>query len=265
MPKIKSTLKKLNAHNYLLAQLVKRDVLFRYRGAMFGMVWVFITPIVMLSIFTFVFGHILQVKVQIKSGEIPYWATIYIGLIVFNIFSECISRAPSTVRGHPSFVKKIVFPLHILPIVPMGSALIHSLFNFIVLIIALILVAKFNSSILIFPFLLMPIILISLGVSWFFAAWGVFIKDMTQIIPIFVQILMFLSPIFYPASIIPENIRPFYNYNPIGIVIEACRTTANGQAIDWLPWITATVTGFILSILGYAFFQHSREEFADVL
>lgn len=257
--------KRVDCHYYLITQLVKRDVLFRYRGAVFGMIWVFITPILMLTIFTFVFEKVLQVKNQIKDDDIPYWATLYIGLIVFNIFAECISRAPTTVRSYPSFVKKIVFPLHILPLVPIGSALIHGLFNFIVLIGALMWVGKFNSGILILPLLIIPIVLISLGVSWFFAAWGVFIKDMTQIIPIFVQILMFLSPIFYPASIIPENLRPFYNANPIGIVIEICRTAAHGNSIEWLPWLTSMGVGIILSFLGYAFFQHCREEFADVL
>lgn len=252
-------------HRYLLGQLVKRDVLLRYRGAMFGVLWIFLSPLLMLAIYAFIFGQIFQSRWPHEESGLPFWLLLYSGLIVFNIFSEAISRAPASVRGYPNFVKKIIFPVQILPIVPLGAALVHGTFNFLILLVALAWMGAFHFQILLFPLMLLPLLLLALGLSWFFAAWGVFIKDMTQIIPMFVQMLMFLSPVFYPASAVPEMLRPIYQLNPIGIVIETSRAAVTGQAIEWGVWNLALAFCLVVSILGRVFFQHSREEFADVL
>lgn len=252
-------------HRYLLGQLVKRDVLLRYRGAMFGVLWVFLSPLLMLSIFAFVFGHIFQARWPQQNEAIPFWIVMYAGLIVFNMFAESVSRAPSAVRGYPSYVKKIIFPLGILPLVPIGSALIHCAFNFLILLAALAWIGKLYAEVLFFPLLLIPVLLLALGLSWFLAAWGVFIKDMNQIVPVFVQMLMFLSPVFYPVSAVPEFLRPIYLYNPLGAVIEANRSLISGHSVQWSAWLLSLVIGLFASVLGYAFFVHSRGEFADVL
>ncbi len=253
-------------HNrYLLGQLIKRDVLLRYRGAMFGVLWIFLSPLIMLTIFAFVFGHIFQARWSQQQEGLPFWLILYSGLIVFNIFAEAISRSPSAVRGYPSYVKKIIFPVEILPLVPLGAGVVHGTFNFLILLSALTLTGNLHMQVLLFPLLLTPVLLLALGFSWFLAAWGVFIKDMTQIVPLFVQMLMFLSPVFYPVSAVPEMLRPIYLHNPLGAVIESERAAALGMAIPWSLWGVALAAGLITAILGYAFFQHSREEFADAL
>ena len=252
-------------HRYLLGQLIKRDVLLRYRGAMFGVLWIFLSPLLMLAIFAFIFGQIFQARWPEQGGGLPFWILLYSGLISFNVFAETVSRAPAAVRGYPSYVKKIIFPVHILPLVPLGAALVHGLFNFLILLGALAWVGGVNVQTSIFPLLLLPVVLLALGFSWFLAAWGVFIKDMTQIVPVFVQMLLFLSPVFYPMSVVPEILRPFYQYNPLGIVIETARGALSGVPMDWASWGMALALSLVVSILGYAFFQHSREEFADVL
>jgi lipopolysaccharide transport system permease protein len=252
-------------HRYLLGQLIKRDVLLRYRGAMFGVLWIFLSPLFMLAIFAFVFGQVFQARWPQQDSGLPFWLLLYSGLITFNIFAETVSRAPASVRGYPSFVKKIIFPLHILPLVPLGAALVHAAFNFLILMAALAWTGGLHGQILLFPFLLFPVLLLALGISWFVAAWGVFIKDMTQILPVFVQMLMFLSPVFYPMSAVPAALRPAYLYNPLGIVIEASRAVVTGQPIDWSAWGMTFGVCLGMSMLGYAFFQHSREEFADAL
>lgn len=252
-------------HRYLLGQLVKRDVLLRYRGAMFGVMWIFLSPLLMLVIFAFVFGHVFQARWTQHDSGLPFWLLLYSGLIVFNIFAETISRASSSVRGYPSFVKKIIFPVHILPVVPLGAALVHGAFNFLILLAALAWTGSLHVQILLFPLLLLPILLLALGLSWFVAAWGVFIKDMTQIVPMFVQMLLFLSPVFYPVSAVPEALQVFYQYNPLGVVIETSRAVVVGKPIEWGAWSTALGLCFGVSMLGYVFFQHSREEFADAL
>ena len=252
-------------HRYLLGQLIKRDVLLRYRGAMFGVAWIFLSPLFMLVIFAFVFGQIFQARWPQQASGQPFWLLLYGGLITFNIFAETVSKAPAAVRGYPSYVKKLIFPVHILPVVPLGAALVHGAFNYLILLAALAWTGSLHGQVLLFPLMLLPVLLLALGLSWFVAAWGVFIKDMTQIVPMFLQMLMFLSPVFYPVSAVPTALRPIYQFNPLGAVIETTRSAVTGQPIEWGAWGVAF--GFCLgvAILGYAFFQHSREEFADAL
>jgi len=252
-------------NRYLLGQLIKRDVLLRYRGALFGILWLFFSPLIMLAIFSFIFGQIFQARWSEQDSGIPFWLLLFSGLIAFNIFAETLSRSPTAVRSYPSFVKKIIFPINILPIVPLGAALVHAAFNFAILVGALVWTGHLHATILLFPLLTAPLILLALGLSWFFAAWGVFIKDMSQIVPVFVQMLMFLSPVFYPISAVPVMLQPLYHFNPISVVVEASRTSLAGQSIDWSAWSLVFVFCLIAAILGNMFFQHSRDEFADAL
>lgn len=252
-------------HRYLFGQLVKRDVLLRYRGAMFGVLWIFLSPLIMLAIFAFVFGQIFQAKWPQQDTGIPFWLLLYSGLIAFNIFAETVSRAPASVRGQPNYVKKIIFPVGMLPVVPLGAALVHAVFNFLILLAALIWIGRFQLGVLLFPLLLVPVVFYSLGFAWFLSAWGVFIKDMSQIVPVFVQMLLFLSPVFYPASAVPDVLQPFYHYNPLSTIIETLRAAVAGIPIDWWSWFIALTVSVLAAVLGFAFFKHSRDEFADAL
>ena len=252
-------------HRYLLGQLIKRDVLLRYRGAYFGLLWIFLNPLIMLGIFVFVFGHIFQARWPAQSGGIPFALNLYCGLIAFNVFGETVGRSPAAVRGYPSYVKKIIFPVEILPVVPLGAALVHAGFNFVILAAALAWVGQLNPSQLLLPLLVAPLLLFSLGLAWFLSAWGVFIKDMGQIVPVFVQMLLFLSPVFYPAEAVPPALRPLFSHNPLGAVIESLRAALGGQEIDWSAWTMALALSVAAFLLGGLFFNHSRDEFADVL
>lgn len=253
------------AHRYLLGQLIKRDVLLRYRGAMFGVLWIFLSPLLMLGIFAYVFGQVFQARGGVTEGALPFWLFLYSGLIVFNIFSETVSRSPASVRGYPSFVKKIIFPVQILPLVPLGAALVHGFFNFLILVAALAWAGHFYPQTLLYPLALVPVVFLAMGFAWFLGAWGVFIKDMTQIVPVFIQMLMFLSPVFYPVSAVPSMLQPLYRFNPLGHVIEFSRDLVTGQPAEWSVWGMALFASLVAAILGNLFFQSSREEFADVL
>lgn len=255
----------LARHRYLLGQLVKRDVLLRYRGAMFGVLWIFLSPLLMLAIFAFVFGHIFQARWPEQREGLPFWLILYCGLIVFNVFGETVSRASAAVRSFPSYVKKIIFPVDILPLVPLGAALVHAGFNLLILAAALAVTGNLSAGILLFPLLLLPVVLLAVGAAWFLAAWGVFIKDMSQIVPLFVQMLLFLSPVFYPVSAVPPGLTFLYNANPLGAVIGAARAAVLGLPVPWAAWSASLALGFAAAILGHAFFQHSRDEFADAL
>ena len=249
---------------YLLGQMVKRDVMLKYRGAMFGVLWVFLSPLFMLAVFAYVFGQIYPARWSGQDG-MPYWLQLYVGLITFNLFAETVSRAPASVRSYPSYVKKIVFPVHILPVVPLGAALVHGLFNYLILLAALALSGHWHAQVLLFPLLLLPVLLLAMGLAWFIGAWGVYIKDMTQIVPMFVQVLTFVSPVFYPVDAVPAVLRPLYHFNPLGVVIEANRALADGLPVAWTPWVWALLAGALTAALGAVFFWHAREEFADAL
>lgn len=250
---------------YLLAQLIKRDVLLRYRGAYFGLLWVFLSPLIMLAIYAFVFGYVFQARWPNQYGEVPFALLLFAGLIPFNLFAEAVNRAPMAVRSQPSYVKKIIFPVEILPIVPLGAALVQTVFSLLILALALAWMDYMSLRLLLYPLLLLPIALLGLGISWFVASWGVFIKDVNQVVPVLVQMLFFLSPVLYSASMVPEILRPVFLFNPLGPVIEACRALITGNAIDWVAWVMALGVGSVTAWLGYAMFQHQRDEFADVL
>lgn len=240
-------------------------MLLRYRGAMFGVAWMFLSPLLMLGIFAFVFGQIFQSRWPQQPESMPFWLMLYSGLIVFNIFADTVSRAPGTVRSYPSYVKKIIFPVEILPLVPLGAGLVHAAFNLLILTAVLAWFGHLSAGILLFPVLITPVLLLGMGLAWFLAAWGVFIKDMAQIVPLFVQMLLFLSPVFYPVSAVPPVLRPLYEFNPLGAVIEASRAAILGQDIAWPVWLGALFLGFATILLGLAFFNHARDEFADAL
>lgn len=251
-------------HRYLLSQLVKRDVLLRYRGAL-GILWIFLSPLLMLAIFALIFGHIFQTRWPQQSNSMPLWVLLYSGLTIFNIFSETLSRAPMSVRSRPNYVKKVIFPVHILPVVPFGAALVHGAFNFLIMLIALGWVGELHQEILLLPVLLLPMLLLALGASWFLAACGVFIHEVSQVIPLLMQMLLFLSPVLYPVNAVPEILQPIYHYNPLGIVIDSCRAAITGAPIAWSAWTGALAACGAVSVLGHSFFQRSRDEFADVL
>ena len=255
----------LHRNRYLLGVLIKRDVLLRYRGAYFGLLWIFLNPLIMLAIFAFVFGYIFKSRWPDQTGDIPFVLNLYCGLIAFNIFSETIGRAPAAVRGYPNYVKKVIFPVEILPIVPLGAALIHGLFNAIILAVVLAWTGHLNFSLVLFPFLLLPLLMAGMGIAWFLSAWGVFLKDMSQIVPIMVQMTMFLSPVFYPSTAVPGYLKPVYALNPVCPVIDALREALAGSVIDWSPWLIALALGLGIFILGLMFFNRNRDEFADVL
>lgn len=165
-------IRQLVAHRALLVQMIKRDVLLRYRGAMFGVAWIFLSPLLLLGIFAFVFGQIFQARWPDQPEGWPFWLTLYSGLIVFNVFGEAVSRAPAAVRSNPAYVKKIIFPVELLPLVPVGSSLIHAGFNLLILACALVWTGHLGPGILWLPILLLPVLFLSIGLAWFLGAWG---------------------------------------------------------------------------------------------
>jgi lipopolysaccharide transport system permease protein len=255
-------------HRSLLLSLILRDVKSRYRDSVLGFAWTFINPLLMLSVYTFVFSYVFKANTSTGSGSKTEFALIlYSGLMVFNLFAECINRASSLVVSNVSYVKKVIFPLEILPIVNLGSVLFHGMINFVVWVIFYsIFFGQPKLTTILYPLIILPLVMISLGGTWILASLGVFLRDISQIIGMAMQLLMFLSPIFYTVSMLPEVIRPYMAMNPIAQTIDQVRAILiSGVMPDLKTWVVYFMISLLVAWMGFFWFQKTRKGFADVL
>ncbi len=252
----------------LIKALVKREVIGRYRGSVLGIFWSFFNPVLMLAVYTFVFSVIFKARWNGSSDSKTEFALIlFAGLIVFNLFAECISRAPGLILANTNYVKKVVFPLEILPWVSLGSALFHTLISIGVWLIAyVILFGLPHVTALMLPLVFIPLLLFIIGISWSLASLGVYLRDVSQFIGVITTILMFLSPIFYPVTALPEAYRPFLYLNPLTFIIEQVRDVLFwGELPDMTTLVAYGVGAILVAWLGFIWFQKTRKGFADVL
>lgn len=252
----------------LIRASVKREVLGRYRGSFLGIFWSFFNPLLMLSIYTFVFGKVLRSRWNVESGSSAEFALIlFAGLIIFNFFSESINRAPTLIVANANYVKKVVFPLEILPWVTVGSALFHLLISLGVWLLAYaVLYGVPYATVFYFPLILVPFCIFVLGLSWILASLGVFLRDVSQFIGIVTTAMLFLSPVFYPASALPEGYRRLLYLNPLTPAIESSRDVLCwGQRPDFWLLLVYSLGAIVFAWLGFAWFQKTRRGFADVL
>lgn len=255
-------------HRALIATMTKREVVGRYRGSFLGMFWSLFNPILMLVIYTFVFSVVFKARWSAGSDSKTEFALmLFAGLMVFNLFAECINRAPALIISNVNYVKKVVFPLEILPWVALGSAVFHFLVSLVVWLVAcLILFGHLQSTTLLLPLILLPLILFVLGVVWFLASLGVYLRDVSQIVGVLTSMLMFLSPIFYPLTALPEEYRGLLEANPLTPAVEGARAVLFlGQQPDWPLWGGYSIGAAFLCWAGFAWFQKTRKGFADVL
>jgi lipopolysaccharide transport system permease protein len=255
-------------HRGLVWEMAKRDVVGRYRGSVIGLLWSFLNPILMLAVYTFVFGVVFRARWG--QGEITkteFALVLFVGLIVHALFAECVNRAPTLIVGNVNYVKKVVFPLEILPWMAMASALFHALISVVVLLAALALTnVGVSWTALQFPLLVVPLALLTVGVTWFVASLGVFLRDVGQTTGIVTTVMMFVSPIFFPASALPEEYRFLVWLNPLSFIIEQARELLIwGRSLDWSGWLVHLAFSAGVAWLGLIWFQKTRRGFADVL
>jgi lipopolysaccharide transport system permease protein len=258
----------LKTHRSLIYNLVKREVIGRYRGSMMGILWSFFNPVLMLVVYTFVFSVVFKARwVGGTDSKTEFALVLFAGLMVYNLFAECINRSPGLVLGNVNYVKKVVFPLEILPVVAIGSAAFHLLVSLLVwLIFYLIYFGIPQATLLLFPLVLMPFFLLTLGFSWFLASLGVFLRDVSQIVGVMTTALMFLSPIFYPITALPQEYHIFLQINPLTFVIEQARDVMIWEkGMNWIAWAIYLLLAAIMAWLGFAWFQKTRKGFANVL
>ena len=258
----------LHAHRELVWELVKRDFIGRYKGSFAGVAWSLFNPLLMLAIYTFVFTVAFQTRWPGDPQRTQSFAVIlFAGMLVFNFFAECVIRAPTLITSAPNYVKKIVFPLEVLAWVVLASALLHFVVGFgVLLAIAAALGDGLRAGALLTPVVLLPLMLLTLGVTWILASLGVYLRDVPQVVGVIVTMLMFMSPLFYPMEAIPQRYRAILELGPLALPIEQFRSLVLwGRPMDWVSWGGSLAIGAGVFAAGYWWFQRTRRGFADVL
>jgi lipopolysaccharide transport system permease protein len=265
-------------HSQLLRQLWERELAQRYRQSWLGLGWLLLTPLCMLAVYTLVFRHVMQVRwPQVAealvltseasgSADLMYALRIYTGLAVFLFFAECVNRAPTLVLEQPNLVKKVVFPLHLLPWVSAATSATG-------LVVALILIALLalssgvglHATLLLLPFVWLALLPWTLGLSWLLAGLGAYVRDVGQVLSLLVSALMFLSPVFFPVESLPLPARSWLNLNPLAPVVTATREAAFGSVPHAVPLLAVALSGAVVALGGALFFRRVRAGFADVV
>lgn len=255
-------------HRSLTIELAKRDILGRYRGASFGLLWSLISPFLMLGVYTFGFGFVMKSRWPQTNGTDTHFSVIlFVALIVHGFFAECLNRSPSLITSQPNFVKRVIFPLEILPWSMLISALFHSLMNVLAFVLLrLVMEGTIAWTVIYLPLVMLPLILLTLGISWLLAALGVYLRDIGQVTSVLATALLFMSSAMYPLTSVPERYRFYFQLNPLTFIIDQAREVALWEhAPNWLGLFLYAIGGLFVSYVGYAWFKATRKGFGDVL
>lgn len=259
----------LRRNRQLISKMTRRDVVGRYSGSMLGLAWSFFNPLLMLVIYTFVFSVVFKSRWGGGAGESKsaYAIVLFAGMIVHGLFAECVNRAPTLILANDNYVKKVIFPIEILPWVALGSALFHAVISLMVLLLLqLLLNHNMPWTVVLFPLVLLPLILATMGVAWFLASLGVYLRDVGQVTNIFTTALLFLSCVFYPVSSLPEKYQYWMKFNPLAYIIEESRNTLIfGRVPDFGLWAIYLIISIVVAWFGFAWFQRTRGGFSDVI
>jgi lipopolysaccharide transport system permease protein len=252
----------------LLWELVKRDFVGRYKGSIMGVVWSLFNPLLMLAIYATVFSVAFNARWGTgEESKVAFALVLFSGMIVHSFFAECLNRAPSLIVSHPNYVKKVVFPLDLLPCMALCSALLHFFVSFgVLLLFCVVAGVPIHSGVVLMPTILLPLVLLTLGLSWMLASLGVYLRDLSQVIAMISSIALFMAPVFYPIENLPEAYRRYIYWNPITLPIIQLRDAMLwNKPLEWSGWLISLIIGTAVCFIGYWWFQKSRRGFADVI
>ncbi len=256
-------------NRYLIQQMIKHEVIGRYKGSVMGVMWSLIHPLFLLAIYTFVFSVVFKARwsVDVHETKSQFAILLFVAMIIHTLFAETLMKAPTLILNNVSYVKKIVFPLEILPIVSIGTALFHALISLFVLITFFVVMNGYlHCTIFLLPLIILPLIILTLGFAWLLASLGVFVRDVAQPIGMLMTVLLFASPVFYPVSALPAYIQPWILLNPLTFIIEQSReVVVFGNYPNWIGLAIYYFISIVIAWLGYNWFQKTRKGFANVL
>ena len=251
----------------LINQLIKHDIKSRFKGALLGLFWPIITPLLTLSMYALVFGYFLPSRWPGSEGISGFALMLFPGLIIFTFFAECVNRAPNLITSNPNFIKKVLFPVELMVWVPIGSAIFQLVISvFVWVAFVLYVKSSINWTIIFLPIVILPMVFCLLGITWFLSAIGVFLRDISQITVVITQALMFFSPVLYPLENLPNWASQLIMLNPLTLIVEQARLVMiNGELPNFHGLIIYTFVSLIVCVLGLSFFKSVRNGFADVL
>jgi len=251
----------------LIFSFAKRELLGRYKGSALGIAWAVLTPVVMIAIFTFIFAGIFGARFGANDSHWDYALYLFCGLLPWSMFQESVQQSSHTILNHSNLVKRVVFPLEALPAAQVFACLGNQLFATVALLIAIVMIRhRLELTALWLPVLLIPQILIALGAAWLLASLGVFLRDITQGVMLLLMAWMYLTPIIYPESMVPDHFRTFINLNPFTSLIRSYRRIfLDGFAPDWSGLLYFSIFALIIFLFGYWWFARTRKSFADVV
>ncbi|WFP62235.1 ABC transporter permease [Mesorhizobium sp. WSM4904] len=257
----------------LIFSLIRREIAGRYRGSALGLFWSLLNPLFMLAVYTFVFGVVMKARWTIPDQQNATHSTgefaviLFCGLIIFQFFAEVVSLSPGLIVANSNYVKKIVFPIQILPVVSAGAALFHAAVSLLVLLVfAYVVFGGVPLTVVLAPVVFAPLIVLVVGIAWTLASIGVYFRDSSQIVTPLVTATMFLSPVFFQRASLPTWLQPWLSLNPLAIPVEGFRNVVLfGVQPDWLALGYYSLIALGIAFLGYQFFQKTRRGFADVL
>lgn len=256
----------------LLRQLVKRNIYGRYRGTAGGLAWSVIQPLLMLAVYTFIFSVVFKARWGTLpsgglDGSYSFAVIMFCGMTVFSVFSESITAAPMLIVNNPNYVKKVIFPIEILPIAQVvSSTIINFIWMMILFIGAVFLLKSLSWTMLLFPIIFIPFLFFTMGLSFFLASLGVYFRDLAHVTGIVVQILFLMTPIFYSMQMVPEKFQLILKLNPLTWIVEETRAVfLFKQLPNWDAVVVIAIVSFITFQLGYIWLNKTKKGFADVL
>lgn len=267
MNRLWEPLQGLYCRRKLIQLMVKRDLLGRYKGSFAGVLWTVVNPLALLFIYWFVFSVILRVRIGPNGKPIDFVFYILAGLLPWMAFSEALIRSNTCILENVNLVKKVVFPLEILPVNKTLSSCINSLVG--VLLLILLVLGNRGSvpwTVILLPAVILPQLLLTVGFGWFLAGLGVFIRDTNHVIGLVLTVWMFLCPIVYPENMVPKPLLRWFRLNPFLPVVTGYRSVLlDGTLPDACPWLCLLGISLLIFFLGYFWFIRTKKAFADVV
>lgn len=269
VPSLRETLRTLVAHRFLLRQLSLREFLGVYKGSFLGALWSWLYPLILLAVYAFIFSRVFKMRWSLTPKETlgSFALILFCGFIPFNLLSQVLQRSSSIIVQNTNLVSKVVFPLDLLPVSVVVAALLNAGVATIVLLLGELVVMR---SVPVEALYLVPLALIvailALGIAYFLAAMGVFVRDVANLVPVVMQMLFFMTPITYPLEAIPEKYRAFFLLNPLApIVIDWRNVVLSGHAPHW-RWLGVLFVGALVVLFcGHFLFHRTRRAFTEVL